>query len=380
MEKLSKFLCSIVVCVLSFWTVSLANGATMSIAPTNTQGVGNCFPFGIGDGSWNPYMGFVYKNIPAFSLQPGDILAFDLGQVNNTNIQLDIAMAPTTVNGGTINAGAFTQVVSNTQTPSNPTGDTIIGNFELRFIVESSFNFPGGGLIIRFSNPSASYALDNSCDGSAVLANSTDTSDFFVERFYRDSDGVSTWDNPDTASIGGFQITTDIVCGDGTLQGAESCDDGNTDNNDGCSSTCAVESGWNCIGEPSVCTTAVTCSIERLLCYDIIATDENSTTNIDYWAVCLDNGGTGTLHSDNAQNTYNLYLFGGGPGWFNTSGDPAVAGNPGWTTWIAHGANESGFLQPIGDGYLLTGVGAHTGNTRYTVQGKKVPCMQADPI
>jgi hypothetical protein len=109
-------------------------------------------------------------------------------------------------------------------------------------------------------------------------------------------------------------------------------------------------------------------------CYDIIATDENSTANIDYWAVCLDNGGTGILYSENADTNYNLYLFGGGPGWFNTSGSPAIGGNPGWSTWIARGANESGFLQPIGDGYLLTGVGVRTGNTRYTVQGKKIPC------
>ena len=48
--------------------------------------------------------------------------------------------------------------------------------------------------------------------------------------------------------------------------------------------------------------------------------------------------------------TYDLYLFGGGPGWFNTSGDPAIGGNPRYTTWIARGKNESGFLQPIGDG------------------------------
>ena len=39
------------------------------------------------------------------------------------------------------------------------------------------------------------------------------------------------------------------------MVGSETCDDGNTSDNDGCSSTCAVEGGWNCNGEPSVCTT-----------------------------------------------------------------------------------------------------------------------------
>src|SRR5262249_40118187 len=42
-------------------------------------------------------------------------------------------------------------------------------------------------------------------------------------------------------------------CGDSVLQLGENCDDGNTNANDGCSATCAVESGWGCTGQPSVC-------------------------------------------------------------------------------------------------------------------------------
>jgi len=127
----------------------------------------------------------------------------------------------------------------------------------------------------------------------------------------------------------------------------------------------------------------------QLICYDIIATQENGNTNSDFWEVCLNNDGTGYLFSDNNPgNTYALYLFGGGPGWFNTDGSPKFGenpnwitwiGNPNWTTWIAHGANESGFLQPIGQGsskgVLLTGEGVRNG-IRYTVQGKIVPCNQ----
>jgi cysteine-rich repeat protein len=33
----------------------------------------------------------------------------------------------------------------------------------------------------------------------------------------------------------------------------EACDDGNPDDGDGCSSTCIIEDGWDCTGEPSVC-------------------------------------------------------------------------------------------------------------------------------
>ncbi|MEP7123021.1 MAG: DUF4215 domain-containing protein, partial [Byssovorax sp.] len=48
--------------------------------------------------------------------------------------------------------------------------------------------------------------------------------------------------------------TTLFVCGDGTKSGSEGCDDGNTVNGDGCSSTCVVEAGYTCTGTtPSTC-------------------------------------------------------------------------------------------------------------------------------
>jgi hypothetical protein len=203
MDKIVKYIC---VMLLFFLIGGPAQAATITIAPTDTQTVGNCFPFGGGGGNWTPYMGFIYKNVPPFNLQPGDTLAFDLGQQNDSDIQLNIAMARTTINGGTVQVGPFTTVVTNTQTPQNPRGDTTIGNFELRFIVEQPFSFPGGGLIIRFSNPSAAYTTDSSCNGVLVKAESSDASGYFVERFYRDSDGVSTWDIESTESMGGFQI------------------------------------------------------------------------------------------------------------------------------------------------------------------------------
>ena len=40
---------------------------------------------------------------------------------------------------------------------------------------------------------------------------------------------------------------------DGVIAGSEACDDQNTNNNDGCSSTCGIENGWTCSGQPSSC-------------------------------------------------------------------------------------------------------------------------------
>jgi cysteine-rich repeat protein len=44
-------------------------------------------------------------------------------------------------------------------------------------------------------------------------------------------------------------------CGNGARSGEERCDDGNLGASDGCSATCAVETGYRCAGTPSVCFT-----------------------------------------------------------------------------------------------------------------------------
>ena len=44
------------------------------------------------------------------------------------------------------------------------------------------------------------------------------------------------------------QSQCNAVCGDGKMQMAvEQCDDDNTDNGDGCSDTCTVEPGYECL-------------------------------------------------------------------------------------------------------------------------------------
>ena len=48
--------------------------------------------------------------------------------------------------------------------------------------------------------------------------------------------------------------TLDPVCGNNDVETGEDCDDNNTTNGDGCSSTCTVESGYTCTGDPSTCT------------------------------------------------------------------------------------------------------------------------------
>jgi fibro-slime domain-containing protein len=48
--------------------------------------------------------------------------------------------------------------------------------------------------------------------------------------------------------IAGSACVTTIVCGDGHIAGEEACDDGNTTDGDGCSHDCRVEGGYDCTG------------------------------------------------------------------------------------------------------------------------------------
>lgn len=204
------------------WTTTTAQ--VLTIEPDTPIIELSCLAFGAAPGSGvqgdpdsgflgtSPYMGFIYKDIPAFDLTVGDIVAFDLSAVNDFDVELDIELVATTVNGETTEVGPFTKVVSNTYTPLSPRGDTINGNFDLRFVVDNPFSFAGGGLIIRFANGSVAYRGDLTCDQVGVVAESTDTSGYFVLAFWADVDGISPW-SPIPAIplqqefIGGFQIT-----------------------------------------------------------------------------------------------------------------------------------------------------------------------------
>ena len=66
-----------------------------------------------------------------------------------------------------------------------------------------------------------------------------------------------------------------LGCGDGVIDLGEECDDENSDDGDGCSSSCTVEGGYTCdASEPSVCTDDDECDLGTDNC-DINATCDN---------------------------------------------------------------------------------------------------------
>ena len=65
---------------------------------------------------------------------------------------------------------------------------------------------------------------------------------------------TSTEDDADTATFNLNITCVAPTCGDGVLGAGEECDDGNTGDSDGCSSTCMIEDTYSCTDdEPSVC-------------------------------------------------------------------------------------------------------------------------------
>jgi cysteine-rich repeat protein len=68
-------------------------------------------------------------------------------------------------------------------------------------------------------------------------------------------------------------------CGNAVIDADETCDDGNTRAGDGCSSTCRIESGYTCDGEPSACNDIDECAVANGGCAQLC-------TNSDGWFSC----------------------------------------------------------------------------------------------
>lgn len=72
--------------------------------------------------------------------------------------------------------------------------------------------------------------------------------------------GIGGSSSTSSSGIGGGVIT---FCGDGAIAMGEACDDGDMQSGDGCSSMCQIESGYACMGMPSVCTDIDECAMNN---------------------------------------------------------------------------------------------------------------------
>jgi cysteine-rich repeat protein len=83
----------------------------------------------------------------------------------------------------------------------------------------------------------------NACVTESRGTGNTETVRFGIDPGQRFYVAYDVWRNPSITTDFTLQITcTPVVCGDGIVSGTEECEDGNTTNGDGCSSTCRLES------------------------------------------------------------------------------------------------------------------------------------------
>jgi hypothetical protein len=141
-----------------------------------TPSVENCAPFGGGSSFDSNYWFYSYANLPAFTLEAGDLIAFDLGLANEfTPAFASIALATPSEDA----AGTYTSIV--VESAASSKGDTIIGNFEVRFTISAPYIFAGGALILRFQNGGSAavatgFSSDTTCSQVLVSSDLSDAS------------------------------------------------------------------------------------------------------------------------------------------------------------------------------------------------------------
>lgn len=130
--------------------------------------------------------------------------------------------------------------------PSNPTvvGVAKNGQYELLIQGNRAWDAYFSGVYYR---PGQSMELGGSLDNTLDTTPTTDNGIAAQWDIGAPTDPV-TW----TYRLATVQVSS-ATCGDGQIAGYEGCDDGDTDDSDGCSGICQVEVGYACTGAPSVC-------------------------------------------------------------------------------------------------------------------------------
>ena len=136
------------------------------------------------------------------------------------------------------------------------------GRGDLGSVGHGASTSPGSGTplmmnhpVIDFSNSDAAIDVQTGGTVSCVLFPTG------VKCFGFGSLGGLGYDNTATVGAGAGvamnalpYVDLDGSCGNGVVVSSEECDDEGTVAGDGCSATCTVESGYKCLGTPSVCT------------------------------------------------------------------------------------------------------------------------------
>jgi hypothetical protein len=200
-----------------------ASPGVLTVAPGSPTEVNNCIPFG--DNVTFGFTGFIYRNVPSFTLRRGDQIAFDLGGRNDVPVRRNIYLAAANKNpqpaefaddlnivSQGVRATGWTRIVSEGQLPRNARGNLVVGDFELTYTAEAPFVFAGGGFTIGFGGTPPGVYVDGNCDPGLVGTTSVDASGQFYARFFhRPEQDLTVLDvviegGGNGVALGGFRI------------------------------------------------------------------------------------------------------------------------------------------------------------------------------
>lgn len=149
-----------------------------------------------------------------------------------------------------------------TQNPTTPTGPaptklTPVGHNTFVTLTWAAFS-GASSYKVYYSTTNGGVSLSSlvGCTTAGTTCNVTGLTNGTVYYFKISAIGTGV-----QANLSSQQVTKPVdggatfaVGGNGMVEDTEQCDDGNTNNTDGCSSTFQVEGGYTCFYSPSICT------------------------------------------------------------------------------------------------------------------------------
>lgn len=198
------------------------------------------------------------NQIPPDPVGIGDLLKDYVlagGGVVLTTYALSAPMNPWEVQGGIMEDGFNPLDPSNTALTSFPRAlnfsTALLSHPILNGVTD--FTYSGNSNFVEVSLDSGAVLVGRDNFGVPLIGVNSlgNVAAFNIWRGFSPSSGVYRAIANACKSVG------NVTCRNSSLDPGEECDDGNTANGDGCSSSCQTEPCWACGGEPSVCELAV---------------------------------------------------------------------------------------------------------------------------
>ncbi|MBA3391841.1 MAG: tandem-95 repeat protein [Deltaproteobacteria bacterium] len=231
-------------------TVSLANNIVTFTPAANFNGMAS-FQYTVSDGSTSS-TGLVTVTVTAVNDPPvavNDTASAASGAATSYPTSQFLAN-DTDIDGGTL-------VITAVSNPSNGTvalnGTTITYQSASTFVGTATFDYTlsdgNGGT--DTGTVSVTVLAPSSC-GDGLITGPESCDDGGVIPTGGDGCDANCAIEPGFQCAGQPSICQE-VCGDGIITSGEACDDDNTAPGDGCSDQCAIEFGFQCAGQPSIC-------------------------------------------------------------------------------------------------------------------------------